>query len=105
HSHPTSRGRLATIGWHGWMKAAGAFRGRLRELRKRRNMCSIYGQSCKHASECYAGIAARVLRVAHGVEMKESRPSNATLYATLPSCPRPRGCRAIGPADSHSLKH
>src|SRR5262245_24258106 len=49
--------------------------GRPRELRTRCNMRSIYGQSCKHASECYAGIAARVLRVTHVVEMKESRPS------------------------------
>jgi hypothetical protein len=26
-------GCLATIGWHGWMKAAGAFNGLPRELR------------------------------------------------------------------------
>src|SRR5262249_29597180 len=57
------------------MMKAGIFCGLPRELRTRCNMRSIYGQSCKHASECYAGIAARVLRVAHVVEMKESRPS------------------------------
>src|SRR5262249_60290191 len=57
------------------MMKAGIFCGLPRELRTRCNMRSIYGQSCKHASECYAGIAARVLRVTHVVEMKESRPS------------------------------
>jgi uncharacterized membrane protein YeaQ/YmgE (transglycosylase-associated protein family) len=31
-------GCLATIGWHGWMKAAGAFNGLPRELRTRHNM-------------------------------------------------------------------
>jgi len=34
-------GCLATIGWHGRMKAAGAFNGRPRELRTRHNMLPI----------------------------------------------------------------
>src|SRR5262249_16124311 len=48
---------------------------RPRELRTRCNMRSIYGQSCKYASECYADIAVRALRGARVAEMKESRPS------------------------------
>src|SRR5262245_52467852 len=35
-------GCLATMGWHGLMKPAGAFKGRPRGLRTRHNMASIY---------------------------------------------------------------
>jgi hypothetical protein len=84
---------LATIGWHGWMKAAGAFMGLPRELRH--NMRPIYCENRNEATlqrlfqDCAAlRVPSRQERAVVRAGLVTTRLALSFAGAIRPTCPR-----------------